>query len=95
MYGGRNGTNESWSLQLSATEPPAVNLSKVDAPVSFGGPLTLIVFGGEAVEATTYFLKKDEKIEPNPRLTHWKVCFVLCCSKTILRLGYVRSSLSV
>ncbi|VDK29143.1 unnamed protein product [Gongylonema pulchrum] len=73
MYGGRNGTNESWSLQFPATEPPVISSSKATAPVSFGGPLTMIIFGGEAVEATAYFLEADEEIEQNTYLAHWKV----------------------
>ncbi|VDN38393.1 unnamed protein product [Gongylonema pulchrum] len=95
MYGGQNGTSESWSLQFPAMEPPVANSPKVRTPVSFGGPLTLIVFGGEAVEATAYFLKENEQIESNPRLAHWKVCFVMSCLKAVLRTGHVRFSLSV
>ncbi|VDN17725.1 unnamed protein product [Gongylonema pulchrum] len=76
---GQNGTSESWSLQFPATEPPAVSSPKAETPVSFGGPLTLIVFGGEAVEATAYFFEENEIFAPNPRFAHWKVCFVMCC----------------
>ncbi|VDN44766.1 unnamed protein product [Gongylonema pulchrum] len=76
MYGGLNGTSESWSLQFPATEPPVVHSPQAETSVSFGGPLTLIVFGGEAVEATAYFLKEEEEAGPNSSFAHWKVCFL-------------------
>ncbi|VDN27615.1 unnamed protein product [Gongylonema pulchrum] len=70
----------SWSLTV--TPNPSTDKNQADLPLSYGGPLTLILFGGEALQATAYFCRDEKMLASDASFEHWKTTECKCISKS-------------